>query len=854
MTLASLTPMVSTTSSTPFFVIPASHPQQPQPTRPATVEHYRPSFPIHTHSHTTRPAAAAAAAAVVAHKHAHHLHSIPPKQKSTKSLIIDHLLWSHTQTRLAQVAAQLGVAQLEQEQEQERETATLCAQMGYGQQQQQQRVQRRVDLVQARALKARADGFERVLAAMLSSQSHSQSDSLFPEHVRFRITLSMLMHDLFNPKVTAPTSTVAEPSSGKEKQQLQQQQRKKTRHVPDSFRALSSRRLSTTASPVDISHAQQLFNAGVSSSSTTPSRCTRHLRQSCHVCTMSGANNSNTGGIGAGLSRPTNGRLFGRERTNNDNDVSSSSNVESLQSFLRISAFLLQEISHESLTAVQSQKEGGGMDLDNDEVVQPVPTPTRAWYALLASLLTQVVLEGYLCHGWKGIEDLEILFGLGGGECGKSTKRRNSKTNGVESPTPSLPTTVDLDAILPSLTEATALLFPSSSAIVKEYQAEMDKRFHEFVTIPSGVPDLTVHLESLANKYPSEPMEVALLRFFEVVFAWKGEPELEEYKRPVSQPRSILSRSDVLMSPSCGSMTIPTTVVVQSPRCFRSTPSALSVGSASGSSRVGGSLGHSRSPSVQSSSSMVHQSPGVTVTGGPRHLPLPKTTSPSISIASLIHPAPENGKQQQQQQQQRPAPSSFVEEEDEEDEEEEEVEGGVASLPLQLFFTVPIQVRRARLAVAASAAARHGRARVGSTSSSISMSSATYSSAYSSSSLSSLASSPLVQPSLPVTPTGSIQGGMALLPAVATVDKLVPSPLLMSTEGGGLGLSNATRRTREQWSSSSSSSRPSMNTTVLGSKRTREEESNSTEEGGSANSGERVAKKALFVTTGRYNT
>lgn len=30
-----------------------------------------------------------------AHKHAHHLHSIPPKEKSTRTLIIDHLLWVH---------------------------------------------------------------------------------------------------------------------------------------------------------------------------------------------------------------------------------------------------------------------------------------------------------------------------------------------------------------------------------------------------------------------------------------------------------------------------------------------------------------------------------------------------------------------------------------------------------------------------------------------------------------------------------------------------------------------------------------------------------------------------------------
>lgn len=32
-----------------------------------------------------------------AHKHAHHLHSIPPREKSTRTLIIDHMLWVHGQ-------------------------------------------------------------------------------------------------------------------------------------------------------------------------------------------------------------------------------------------------------------------------------------------------------------------------------------------------------------------------------------------------------------------------------------------------------------------------------------------------------------------------------------------------------------------------------------------------------------------------------------------------------------------------------------------------------------------------------------------------------------------------------------
>lgn len=44
-----------------------------------------------------------------AHKHAHHLHSIPPREKSTRTLIIDHLLWVHSRARFSQARAELGM-------------------------------------------------------------------------------------------------------------------------------------------------------------------------------------------------------------------------------------------------------------------------------------------------------------------------------------------------------------------------------------------------------------------------------------------------------------------------------------------------------------------------------------------------------------------------------------------------------------------------------------------------------------------------------------------------------------------------------------------------------------------------
>ncbi|TFY74689.1 hypothetical protein EWM64_g9323 [Hericium alpestre] len=44
-----------------------------------------------------------------AHKHAHHLHTIPPREKSTRTLIIDHLLWVHARTRFAQARCELAM-------------------------------------------------------------------------------------------------------------------------------------------------------------------------------------------------------------------------------------------------------------------------------------------------------------------------------------------------------------------------------------------------------------------------------------------------------------------------------------------------------------------------------------------------------------------------------------------------------------------------------------------------------------------------------------------------------------------------------------------------------------------------
>ena len=77
---------------------PPTQSQPPRPPSPRSFSH--PQLTPTTYALTFR---------APAHKHAHYLHSIPPREKSTRTLIIDHLLWAHALTRFAQARAELAM-------------------------------------------------------------------------------------------------------------------------------------------------------------------------------------------------------------------------------------------------------------------------------------------------------------------------------------------------------------------------------------------------------------------------------------------------------------------------------------------------------------------------------------------------------------------------------------------------------------------------------------------------------------------------------------------------------------------------------------------------------------------------
>ncbi|KAF9037512.1 hypothetical protein BJ165DRAFT_1416868 [Panaeolus papilionaceus] len=187
-----------------------------------------------------------------AHKHAHHLHSIPPREKSTRTLIIDHMLWVHGRTRFSQARAELGMTDRtggpnsphyshrhrpenydedDEEGSEGEEVAALIARAGGPDHphndDEEDRLQRQ-DLALARSLRLRAEGLEKVITSMLEQPPpiHTKNDEdiltpptspklkasnasqhyphRLPNGVRLRLALGTLINDLFARQAPVP--------------------------------------------------------------------------------------------------------------------------------------------------------------------------------------------------------------------------------------------------------------------------------------------------------------------------------------------------------------------------------------------------------------------------------------------------------------------------------------------------------------------------------------------------------------------------------------------------------------------------------------------------------------------------
>ncbi|KAF9533997.1 hypothetical protein CPB83DRAFT_419110 [Crepidotus variabilis] len=194
-----------------------------------------------------------------AHKHAHHLHSIPPREKSTRTLIVDHMLWVHGRTRFAQARAELGMTDrtggptspnyshrsrpegYEEEEEdgsEGEEVVVLKPRTGDPSNphndEEEDRLKRQ-DLALARSLRIRAEGLEKVITSMLDqpppvhplndedvvtpptspklNATSLQDPHRLPNGVRLRLALGTIVNDLFARQAPRPPYRHAQPTS-----------------------------------------------------------------------------------------------------------------------------------------------------------------------------------------------------------------------------------------------------------------------------------------------------------------------------------------------------------------------------------------------------------------------------------------------------------------------------------------------------------------------------------------------------------------------------------------------------------------------------------------------------------------
>ncbi|KAJ3732449.1 hypothetical protein DFJ43DRAFT_1039316 [Lentinula guzmanii] len=169
-----------------------------------------------------------------AHKHAHHLHSIPPREKSTRTLIIDHMLWAHGRTRFAQARAELGMTdrtggptssnyshrrrpenyEEDDEAGSDGEAVSSLKARREPDDDEEARLHAQ-DLQLSRSLRLRAEGLEKVINSMLVQPPpvhlHFEDDffvdpnqHILPNGVRLRLALGTLVNDFFARQAPPP--------------------------------------------------------------------------------------------------------------------------------------------------------------------------------------------------------------------------------------------------------------------------------------------------------------------------------------------------------------------------------------------------------------------------------------------------------------------------------------------------------------------------------------------------------------------------------------------------------------------------------------------------------------------------
>jgi len=212
--------------------------------------------------------------------------------------------------------------------------------------------------------------------------------------------------------------------------------------------------------------------------------------------------------------------------------------------FLTLSSALFIDLAQDSIGPLSPETNAAPLPststnpaTDYSEVDKRTFCASPAWYKLLAALVTQACLDGFLIHGWTGIEAIDVILGVGcGGWDGRTWNRRRVIVMSKSSRTSRSTSVVSDDEDTESddekeqdasdrLVEAAQMLFSVRSAAQAEFEREMRERKHEFLDIPESM-SLADHLSSLSVKYSLSNFQSLACQFFQAVDTMLGQPSL----------------------------------------------------------------------------------------------------------------------------------------------------------------------------------------------------------------------------------------------------------------------------------------------------------------------------------------
>ncbi|SAM04003.1 hypothetical protein [Absidia glauca] len=205
---------------------------------------------------------------------------------------------------------------------------------------------------------------------------------------------------------------------------------------------------------------------------------------------------------------------------------SSTTLIQAIPVFLKVTAGLLRQ------TLDKQQKDKTPMMVDGEKVMGGgLP---RTWYALFLDLMTQAVIEAYLCDGQVGMESIVSVFSYGYMDDENDDDPEEEDHDDQDSE--------DDDDNDDSLCAADHhLLFPKTRSMFI-FKTQILEREQEFLNRRAG-SSLQEHFQQLAAKYPVELFDQSIRNFIQMILDTMDIPALEKDGRYNTTTNSCYSPS-----------------------------------------------------------------------------------------------------------------------------------------------------------------------------------------------------------------------------------------------------------------------------------------------------------------------